>query len=365
MAYDPNIADFLDESSVRLEMARVFQGCAGCRRCVDACPAFRDMFTALDLVGNEADRMTPHLQDQIADSCFDCGMCLQGCPYAPHLDSAWAEGIDVPSLMIRHRAMARERGLHGLRRRLADELAVRRGVAQRLARRIPRGSRNEPTNFHDWFLSRPRVHSINAQARVVFSSSCSLEFDDLRIGVDVVKAFEHNGVECSMLEKYVPCGCDALAVGDIGGFTRRASRNVRELSNVVDGGNDIVVLSPRCLDVMRTRYPQFIGGPETTKVIGNMYGPAEYLMLLRERQLLDLQFPGSRPESVRYQVSCPSRNVGEASATEALLRLAGIGVTRVDRCCEGRTCQDEVEVSGTGTVHPLHLLARVYGLAKE
>lgn len=367
MAYDPNIADYLDESSVRLEMARVFQVCVDCRRCVDVCPSFRDLFRALDLVGNEADRMTPHLQDQVADLCFDCGACLEGCPHAPNTESTHTRpnGVDVPSLMIRHRAMAREHVLHGLRRRVVDDFTLRRGMAKRLVRKIPRTSRNAPSSFRDWFMGRPRVHSINAQARVAFSSSCTLEVDELRIGVDVVKAFEHNGVECLMLDKDVQCGCDELKVGDIGAFTRSASRNVRELSKALDSGYEIVVLSPRCLEVMRTRYPQFVGGPETTKVISNLYGPAEYVMLLRERQLLNLQFPGSRPESVVYHASCPSRISGEAKATEALLRLAGVGVTPVGRCCEGRVCRDAVEVPGTGEVHPIHLLARAYGLARE
>lgn len=368
-SYDPNLSSYLDESSVRLEMARAFQVCAGCRQCVDLCPSFQDLFKALEMVGNEADRMTPHLQDQVADSCFDCGACLQGCPHSPGIESSRGEGlgVDVPSLMIRHRAMARENGLHGLRRRLADEVTVRRATIRRVARRVPRASRDEPANFSAWFLGRPKVRSTKSQSRVVFSPSCALEVDELRIGVDVVKVFEHNGVECSLAEGGCRCGCELLRVGDIGGFTRVASHHVREMSKVIETGSDIVVLSPRCLDVMRTRYPQFVGGPQTARVVSSMYGPAEYLMLLRDRQLLDVQFVGERSEAVEYCASCPARNTGEAVASETLLRLAGMGVSRRDECCGGHGCRDSVaqQAAGTGEVHPVRLLARAYGLAPE
>jgi Fe-S oxidoreductase len=333
------------------------------------CPAFGDLFKALDLVGNEADRMTPHLQDQIAESCFDCGVCLQGCPHAPGIESAQSDGpgVDIPSLMIRHRAMARESGLQSIRRRFGDEWSVWRSAARRIAQRVPRATRSEPTNFREWFLGRPRVRSTKAQARVVFSPSCALEVDELRIGVDAVKVFEHNGVECSLADHGARCGCELLRIGDIGGYTRIASRHVREMSRAIELGNDIVVLSPRCLEVMRTRYPQFVGGPETARVMANMHGPAEYLMLLRDRQLLDVHFTGEHPEAVEYQASCPARNTGEATASEALMRLAGMRVARRDQCCGGTGCRDGVApgASTGGEVHPIRLLARAYGIATE
>ena len=363
-SYDPNLTTYLDESSVRLEMARAFQVCAGCRHCVDLCPSFTDMFKALDMVGEEADRMTPHLQDQIADSCYDCGSCLRGCPHSPRLESP---GVDIPSLMIRHRAMSREGGLQGLRRRLADEISVRRRIMGRIVGRLSHISRSDGNKFESWFRGRPGVRSTKAQSRVAFSPSCVLEDDDLRVGIDTVKVFEHNGVECSLIDTNARCGCELLGVGDIGGYTRVASRNVRELSEVLAAGKEIVVLSPRCLDVMRSRYPEFVGGPETARVIENMYGPVEYLMLLRERQLLDVQFHGEHPESVEYRSSCPARNTGEAAASEALLRLAGIGVSRRDDCCGGSGCRDLVSLLAKGgeDIHPVQVVARAYGLAPE
>ena len=369
LSYDPNLSSYLDESSVRLEMARAFQVCAGCRRCIDVCPSFGDLFKALDMVGNEADRMTPHLQDQIAASCFDCGTCLQGCPHAPGLKSPVGQnlGVDIPSLMIRHRAMAKESGLQGFRRRLRDELSVRRATVRRFARRVPRRSGDEPSCFREWFLGRPRVRSVKAQAHVTFSASCALEVDELRIGADAVKIFEHNGVVCALLDDSTRCGCELLRIGDIGGYTRVASRHVRAMAKANEMGSDIVVMSPRCLETMRTRYPQFVGGPETERVVANMQGPAEFLMLLRDRQLMDLQFAGEHPETVEYCASCPTRNTGEAVASEALMRLVGISVTRRDECCGGQGCRDGVSEGATITrgVHPLGLLARAYGLATD
>jgi len=358
--YDPNRVEYLDESSVRLEMARSLQVCAGCRRCADFCPTFRDLFNALEFVGNEADRMTPHMQDQIADPCFDCGRCLKGCPHASSSE------VDVPALMIRHRAMARENDLYGLRRKVTQAVRVRSNMLRTVVQRVPRVSRITRGEFVDWFTTRPRTRLVKSHGRVAILYSCDAATDRTGIGIDAVKVFEHNGLSCSLLGSVTSCGEDSLRIGDIGSFTRVASRNVRELAKAIDEGNEIVVLSSRCLEVIRNRYPEFVGGPQTDKVIGHVFGPAEFLVGLRDQQSLDVQFPGERPESVEYRASCPARHTGEADAAEALLRLAGIAVSPVEACCAGRGCHEAVAVPGreVQSLHPVQVLARAYGMAR-
>ena len=359
--YDPNVVEYLDESLVRMEMARSFQVCADCRRCIDYCPSFEDMFKALQFVGNEADRMTPHVQDQIADLCFDCGRCLLGCPHAS------SSRVDVPALMLRHRAMARENGLYGLRRKVTELVRVRGDKLRRVAQRVPRMPHSAHGEFVEWFHSRPRIRLEKSQGNLAIVPSCDARSDDARVGRDLVKVFEHNGLSCSLATPKHGCGEDLLRIGDIGGFTRVASRTVHEFARLIDDGNDIVVMSTRCLEVIRNRYPEFVGGPETDKVIGHLSGPAEFLVGLHDRQLLDVHFSGVRPEMVEYQASCSARITGEADAAGALLRLAGIAVSSIDGCCGGQGCRESASVPGRvgDGAHPVRLLARAYGLARD
>ena len=359
--YDPNLAEYLEESSVRLEMARSFQVCAGCGRCMDFCPSFRNLSDALQFVGNEADRMTPYMQDQIADPCFDCGRCLQGCPHS------MTSGVDVPALMLRHRAMAREHGLYGLRHKVTEVVRVRRDALRRIVQRVPRMPHGAEGEFLEWFHDRPRIRIEKSQGRVAIIPACDTKFDHVGIGRDLVKVLEHNGLTCALMSPHHGCGEDLLRIGDIGGFTRVASRNVREWARAIDEGNEIVVLSAHCLEVIRNRYPEFVGGPETSEVVGHTFGPTEFLIGLRDRQALDVQFPGDRPESVEYRASCPARNTGEADAGGALLRLAGIAVSAIDSCCGGQGCRESVSIptlSGE-SAHPVQFLARAYGLARD
>lgn len=363
--YDPNTAEYLDEASVRREMARVLQVCAGCRQCLDKCPTFEDAFRVLDMIGHQADRMTPHVQDQLAEACYDCGLCLLGCPHSPALESP---GVDVPALMTRHHAMAKAAGLLTIRRRLMDLVGSRKVLFRRSRRRLPAAvrSRFAPEGFSEWFLRRPRVRSIMGQGRVAIFPTCAVEYGNVGIGIDAVKVLEHNGVECSLAVPTRCCGADLLATGDVGRFTQVAIRNIRELKSAIDEGQQVVVLSARCLETVQRRYLEFVGGPDAHHVAENSHGIASYLMSLHQNEggALDLEFRGERPAEVSYGPSCAARTSGEAQHAEALMRLAGAAVTQVEWCCRGRDCQEVL--SGTAQEgHPIQLVARAYGLARE
>jgi Fe-S oxidoreductase len=363
--YDPNLAEYLDEASVRREMARAVQVCAECRQCHDRCPVFRDTFRVLDMLGNEADRMTPHVQDQLADACYDCGLCLLECPHSPALESP---GVDVPALMLRHRAMARAAGLRPLRRRLAGAISGRRELLRRTIRRLPGGVRERivPAGFAEWFAQRPRVRSIMGQGRVAVFPTCGIEYGDPGVGVDAVKVLEHNGVECSVVCPTRCCGAELLAEGDVGRFTQVAIRNIREFKKAVDDGREIVVLSARCLEVVQKHYLDFVGGPDARHVAQHAQGIAGYLMALHEGEeaSLDLEFRGDRPGEVAHGPSCAARSSGEAHFAEALMRLTGCSVSRFDQCCGGGECR-EILAGAPSAGHPVQLLARAYGLARE
>lgn len=363
--YDPNLAEYLDEASVRREMARVLQVCADCRRCLDMCPTFQDTFRVLDMIGNEADRMTPHVQDQLADACYDCGRCLMGCPHAPTVESP---GVDVPALMIRHHAMAKAAGLVSFRRRVIDQVTTRKDVLRRSLRLLPTVARARfaPQRFSEWFLRRPRVRSMAGQGRVAMFPTCEVEYSNAGIGIDAVKVLEHNGVECSLVAPSQCCGADLLATGDIGRFTQTAIRNIRELKTAIDEGRRVVVLSARCLEIVQRRYVEFVGGPDAHQVANNTEGIASFLMSLHEdeRRSLDLEFRGVRPGEVGYAPSCAARLIGEARSAEALMRLVGATVTQAEWCCGGGNCR-EVLAGTAQEGHPIQVVARAYGLARD
>ena len=103
---DPHHPRYLEEADVRAEMTRQFDVCQSCRRCTDLCGSFPTLFDMLDRHDDrDAGRLTPAQQDAIADLCFQCKLCVVGCPYAPERSEL---AIDVPRLMLR---IAEERRL--------------------------------------------------------------------------------------------------------------------------------------------------------------------------------------------------------------------------------------------------------------
>ena len=58
-ALDLNRAEFWDLGKVETELRRVYDICAGCRRCLPLCPSFKVMFDRLDaeVVDGDIDKL--------------------------------------------------------------------------------------------------------------------------------------------------------------------------------------------------------------------------------------------------------------------------------------------------------------------
>jgi len=429
--YDPNDSQYLDEADVRGELTRAFNLCEGCRRCVDLCPAFPTLFSMLDRRGDrDAGWLVPSQQDRVIDGCFQCGMCVVGCPHAPGVDG---EDLDLPRLLIRANAMRWTSGHVSLRARATVALAghvemvaavTARGaaVAGALARsstgsavrrivervaHVPPQRRLPPVvreRFSTWFTRRVTVRLADARARVAVYPTCLVEYQQPDIGRDLVKVFEHNGIECTLAAGATCCGAPYLLGGDVESFVRTAVRNVRVLSAHVHAGRDVVVAQPTCSLVIRRDYPDFVGGPDAQLLAAHVFEAAEYLMRAHAEgeRVLDTNFPGDVPESIAYHAPCHLRAQEIAVRSRDLLRLTGAPVTVVSQCAAGEepwigssqysawsaTAADTLgeAVAGAGAVavgdciranastasrvgavvrHPVQVIARAYGISED
>lgn len=129
--HDPKHPLYTDEADVRNELARVFDVCNGCRRCVQFCTSFPTLFEMLDgFDDHDAGSMTPAQQDQVIDACFQCKLCYLNCPYIPELHD-WS--VDVPRLMLRADAMKFEQGHTSTRSKATTNVMGRTDLLGRLA----------------------------------------------------------------------------------------------------------------------------------------------------------------------------------------------------------------------------------------
>ena len=432
ITYDPKHPKYLDEADVREELTRVYDLCHGCRLCFKFCTSFPTLFSYVDQhEDQDAGRLTPAQQDQVIDECFQCKLCYVNCPYIPELHE-WA--LDFPRLMLRAQAMRHATGQVTLRKRVTtsvmghtDALGTVASLAAPVANKVmaakPGGAVRKvmaatagvsavrmlppyaKTRFSTWFKKRVKPALAKKQGSVAVFPTCLVEYQQPVVGRDLVRVYERNGVECSLIDGAGCCGAPYLHSGDVDTFTKVAVKQVKALAAAVRQGKDIVVPQPTCGYVLKKDYVDYVGGPDAELVAAHTYDSSEYLMNLHKAEgtELDTNFTGTVPESIGYHIPChlKAQNIGLRSRD--LMKLTGAKIKLIDQCSGidgmwGLKAGNEqfsvpiaeklgekvkaAEVSvvagdchlantaideqtGTGAMHPLSVVARAYGIPEN
>ena len=430
--YDPKNPLYFDEADVREELTRVFDICHDCRLCFNLCSSFPTLFDYVDAHDDQdAGRMTPAQQDQVTDECFQCKLCYVNCPYTPELHE---RALDFPRLMLRHDAMRMASGQVTLRKRATNEVMGHTDALGKLATTIPTitnvvlGAKPgslvrkivEKTagvssvrllppfakqRFSTWFKNRAIPVLAKKQGSVAVFPTCLVEYQQPAIGQDLVKVFERNGVECSLVDGAGCCGAPYLHSGDMDGFIKVAAKQVKALAAAIRSGKDIVVPQPTCGYILKKDYVDYVGGPDAELVAAHTYDSSEYLMNLHnaEGTELDVKFTGEIPESISYHIPCHLRAQNIGLRSRDIMKLTGTKITLIDQCSGidgmwglkagneefsvpiAKKLADKLEaannqivagdchlantaiVEQTGIVpqHPLQVVARAYGIAEE
>ena len=430
--YDPKNPLYLDEADVREELTRVFDICHDCRLCFNLCSSFPTLFDYVDAHDDQdAGRMTPAQQDQVADECFQCKLCYVNCPYTPELHE---RALDFPRLMLRHDAMRMANGQVTLRKRTTNEVMGHTDALGKLATTIPTitnvllGAKPgslvrkivEKTagvssvrllppfakqRFSTWFKNRAIPVLAKKQGSVAVFPTCLVEYQQPAIGQDLVKVFERNGVDCSLVDGAGCCGAPYLHSGDMDGFIKVAAKQVKALAAAIRSGKDIVVPQPTCGYILKKDYVDYVGGPDAELVAAHTYDSSEYLMNLHKAEgtELDTNFIGKIPEGISYHIPCHLRAQKIGLCSRDIMNLTGAKITLIDQCSGidgmwglkagneefsvpiAKKLADKLEaannqivagdchlantaiVEQTGIVpqHPLQVVARAYGIAEE
>jgi Fe-S oxidoreductase len=354
-AFDLRQPEFWDPAALAGELRRVFDVCAGCRRCLPLCPSFKVMFDRLDVeaVDGDVDKLPAADLQHVVDLCYQCKLCYNHCPYTP--PHRWA--VDFPRLMLRARAVQGRRvGVSRQDRMLGNteligrlgsltvpvsnwlnELAVHRAFMESVVgihrrRRLPPFQR--PT-FSAWFRARPRpgpgVARASGARRVALFATCTVEYHAAAIGRAAVRVLEHNGVDVSVPTQRC-CGMPYLDGGAMDECRALVRDNVRTLAAAVRDGRQIVSPGPTCSYMLKREYPWLADSEDAQVVAGATRDLFEYLAGLHAEGALDTRFP--RPiGAVTYHVPCHLRaqNIGTRSA-DVLRMIPGATVSVVERC---------------------------------
>jgi len=352
MTLDIRTPEFWQLDRVDKELRRVYDICAGCRRCLPLCPSFRVLFDRLDVeaVDGDVDKLPAADVKEVVDLCYQCKLCYNHCPYTP--PHRWA--VDFPRLMLRARsAEARQKGVSLQDRFLGNtELVGRLGSltapvsnwmnavwVNRKFMEMAVGihARRELPDFHRqtfsaWFDARRKAASgaPASRDRVALFATCSVEYNDPAVGKAAVGVLEKNGVDVTLPAQRC-CGMPYLDGGAVTEAKRLIADNVKSLADQVRQGREIVVPGPTCSYMLKQEYPWLDGSDDANLVASHTRDLFEYLASLHAQGRLDTRFPNA-PGSIAYQLPChlKAQNMGARSAE--VLRLTGAPVEVIERC---------------------------------
>jgi Fe-S oxidoreductase len=341
--------EFRDPAALAAEAQRVYDICAGCRRCYNLCPSFTQLLDTIDECHDgDGTALSPGEERGVVDLCFSCQLCYPHCPYTP--PHRWA--VDFPRLMLRSRATRTVSEGIPLRERLLGnpeligEVATRmpalanwaarnrllRALAERLVgidrrRRLPRYGRR----FSAWFRRQTPPAGVGRTAKVALFYTTPVEYTAAETGKAAVRVLWRSGVDVICPPQRC-CGMPALDSGDIPAAVRRARFNIESLGRAIDAGYEVVVPGPTCSRMLKQEYPLLVPGAAAERVAAHVFDLGEYLTRLHAAGQLDQRF-GAGLGRVAYHAPCHLRVQEIGFKARDLLRLVpNTSVEVLERC---------------------------------
>ena len=351
---------FYDAEALQKELERVFDICHGCRRCFNLCNSFPTLFDLVDeSKTGEVDGVDKKSFGKVVDQCYLCDMCyMTKCPYVP--PHPW--NVDFPHLMLRAKAVKnRDAGVRWRDKILSSTdlvgniagipviaevvNAVNRSSLGRKLLDAALGVHPEApvppyrsNTLRKQLAARPKpAIAVRAdgltRGRVALFASCYANRNEPEIGLDLVKVFEHNGIEVTLVEQEHCCGMPKLELGDLKAVAGLKARNVPQLVAMIDKGYDIVAPIPSCVLMFKQELPlMFPDETDVARVKRHMFDSFEYLALRHKSGLMRTEFP--RPlGKISYHVACHLRVQNIGLKTRDMLQLIpGTTVEPIERC---------------------------------
>ena len=350
--------DYYNEDLAIHEMARIFDICHGCRRCVSLCGAFPTLFDLVDeSKTGEVDGVDQKDYWKVVDQCYLCDLCyMTKCPYVPPHDF----NLDFPHTMLRAKAIKFRQGAVGLGEKLLAATDVhgqfagipivvqtvnavnRTALARGMLESVLGVDKNAwlPALAAKKFRSdTPKAKSTQVKdgaktpGKVAIFATCYINYNEPGIGLDLLKILDHNEVPYAIVEKEKCCGMPQLELGDFASVNASKEANIPVLARYAKDGFAILAAVPSCALMFKQEIPlMYPDDVDVQRVKEAMWDPFEYLMQRKRDGLLKTEFLVPLG-NVSYQIPCHGRVQNIGKKTEEMLKMIpGTTVNTVERC---------------------------------
>lgn len=350
--------EFYDQAKLDDELARVFDICAGCRRCVSLCGAFPALFDLVDETDTgEAHDVDKASYGKVVDQCYLCDLCyMTKCPYVP--PHPW--NVDFPHLMLRAKAIHYRNGEVQLRDRvlsntdalghLAGIPVVTQTVNAVNGTKAMRGIMEDALGVdrHAWLPSFATRKFRGAASKATSSevrdgertpgkvaiyATCYVNFNEPGIGHDLLALLDHNAIPYVLVKSEACCGMPLLEQGNLEGVAKKQAANMPALAQYAREGYALLGAVPSCVLMYKHELPlMFPADADTRAVSEAFWDPFEYFVARNRDGLLKTDFR-TPLGNVSYHVPCHARVQNIGRKTSDLLSLVPeTKVTIVERC---------------------------------
>ena len=391
--------------------------CTACTTCITACPvtAATRKFRGPKMTGPALTRLRKLVSDDdpMLDYCSNCKTCDLVCPsgvpistlnmlakneyYKTHPRKSQADDMlahaERMGKLITSIPLASVCANVGMKVAKATGMLGIMGIASD-APMPSYASSSFPSQFK-------KIKQPKCDKKVVFFAGCFINYNQPEVGVDLVKVYNHNGIEVIYDDNFICCGSPMVAGGYLDDAKKNAEKNVQLLKSWADKGYDIVTACTSCGLMLKQEYQELFDFYGMSEYASKMYDSLEYLQMLEDKGELKTDF---KEQDLKYIYHAPChlkvQGIGLPSV-ELMRQIPGIELDEADAgCCgisgsygfkkdkreiskkigaklferikeshavngvsECGTCRLQME-GGTGVkaIHPLTVLRRAYGI---
>ncbi|WP_136717162.1 anaerobic glycerol-3-phosphate dehydrogenase subunit C [Halorientalis salina] len=339
-----------------LDLREGADDCYKCSTCDTNCPVAEvdDDFPGPKFQGPEQWRLKQKDDHDVDDSIMDCSNCMRcdnACPSDVPLsqmhNEARGEYVDqqMDKLSVeywRNRVLANYRisaWFASKVPRLANAVmgnSLVRQVGEKVfgvtaEREFPEFAQQ---TFRQWWAERggPQVRS--EDKRVAYFHGCYANYNTPEVAKAMVRVFEHFGYQIAVPDQ----GCSGTpmyANGMLDDARRDAKLNIKEFSELVEEGYDVVCSCTSCSMSLRQEYPELFSFEGTAEVSASTYEAVEYLRIHEDLNDAISAASVDGPD-LAYHAPCHARNQGlDRQAVELFRDLDGVGIEDVGESCSG------------------------------
>lgn len=325
-----------------------FEECIKCTICTAYCPVMsvNPEYPGPKMAGPDGERYrlkSPEFYDKALKYCLNCKRCEVSCPSNVKIgDIIQAARIkyDYSKPKLRDRMLAETDVMGTVASTLAPVVnpILGMGVTKMVLhtfgvdkhRRFPKYSANKfSTYLHD---IEPQQKKYSKQ--IAYFHGCYVNYNNPKLGKDLVKILNAVGYGVLPLEKQRCCGVAKIANKLISRAVHDAKINLDSIRIAVVQGLPVLSTSSTCIFTMRDEYPHLLG-LDNSDVRDSMLLATVWLYRMVEKGEIQLVFNPEYKKRIAYHTPCHMQKLGWGAYSTGLLRLIpGVRLSQLpSQCC--------------------------------